>query len=210
MNRALLILASCIIVSITGKGQTINSVFVDMPSNIIYGLTVDMKESLLETPNDTTKFVSTAIYQKISRKTLNDNFISLQTSGTGTTQIKLLPLINGSKIVCLVQSVCGTICDSRISFYTEKWEAIDRAELFPERQIEWFVKEDADKESEKYGHAISSLTMLPMKYTLSPDENTISVEFDPKGFLPTELYKAIEPFLTQSPKVLEWDKVRFK
>ena len=210
MNKIFLILAFCFLISLTGKGQTINSVFINMPNNIVYGLTTDMKESLLENPKDTTKFVGTAIYEKIRRKVLNDNFISLQTSDVGLTEIKLLPLINGSKIVCLVQSVCGTICDSRISFYTEKWEPIESAGLFPDRAIEWFVKEDVDKTSEKYDHAISSLTMLPMKYTLSPNENSISIEFDPKGFLPIESYNAIEPFLTKSPKVLEWDKSKFK
>lgn len=210
MNKIIITLVSSVVMFLNLKGQDINTVFADMPSNIIYGLTADMKESLLENPKDTSKFVSTAIYKEIKRKALNPNYIALQTSEEGMTEIKLLPLINGSKIVCLIQSVCGTICDSKISFYTEKWESIERAELFPNRTAEWFVKEEVDKTSEEYINAIASLTMLPMKFSFSANEDIIKVEFNPESFLPKELYSAIEPFLNKNPKILTWDKAKFQ
>lgn len=203
---SLLALAMCM----GAKGQDLRSVLLEMPRNIIYGLTVDMKESLLNDPTDTTKFVSTAIYEKIERKAIGTDYILLKTSEVGTTEIKLLPLVNGSKIVCLIQSVCDNICDSKISFYTDKWVAIDGTELIPEKEVNWFIKEDADKSSEKYTQAINSLNMTPMKATFSADENAISITFDPKGFMSREDYQLLEPFLTKAPKVLKWDKSKFK
>lgn len=210
MKKFALAISLYLLVNVGLSSQDINTVFINLPKDIVYGLTPDMKESLLEDPNDSTKFVATAIYEKIERKGLNSDFISLKTSEVGTTDIKLLSLINGSKIVCLVQTVCGTICDSRISFYTDKWEPINVSELFPARDVNWFIKPEIDKSSEKYAHAISSLNMLPMKYTLSADDNTIAINFDPKSFMTVEDYKTIEPFLTKEPKILTWDKVRFK
>lgn len=210
MNKTILAIILCITISLSSKGQDINAVFTAMPSNIVYGMTPKMKEFLLEEPSDTTRFVSTAIHPNIKRIAIDSNYITLQTSEVGSTQIKLLPLINESKIVCLVQSVSGTISDSKISFYTEKWEPIPQDGLFPEKSIEWFIKEDADKTSEEYTQAVSSLTMLPMKFSLSSDENKVTVEFNPKSFLPKEFYTPLEPFLTQKPKILTWDKTRFK
>lgn len=191
--------------------QDINAVFKKMPRDIVYGLSPDLNEMLLDNPKDTTKFVATAIYESIKRKAINPDFISLQTSKVGTTSIRLLPLINESKIVCVVQTVDGTIADSRIKFYTEKWEPIDGSDLLPqERDVNWFIKSDVDQSSEKFIHAMATLTMLPMKYVLSETEPTLSIEFEPKGFLSIEDYKNIEPYLTKEPKVLKWDKVRFK
>lgn len=210
MNKTILALILCLTISLSSKGQDIKTVFTAMPSKIVYGITPKMKEFLLDEPSDTTRFVSTAIHPNIKRIAIDSDYIALQTSEAGSTQIKLLPLINGSKIVCLVQSVSGTISDSRISFYTETWEAIPRANLFPEKNIEWFIKEDADKTSEEYTQAINSLTMLPMQFILSADENKVDIKFDAKSFLPKEFYKILEPYLTQEAKTLIWDKTRFK
>lgn len=193
------------------KGQDINQVFQNMPRDIVYGLNPDLNKDLLERPKDTTVFVGTMIYEKVKRLNLNSEYISLKTSDVGTTEIKLLPLINNSKIICVVQTVNSTVSDSKISFYTDKWKPIVNDELFPERNIEWFIKPDVDKTSEKYRHAMTALQMMtPMKISLSPDEATAIVDFDPESFLSTEDYKIVEPFLTKVPKILEWDKVRFK
>lgn len=210
MNKLVTTLLLSFALTASVLAQDINKVFKDMPRDIIYGLSPELNEMLLDSPKDTSKFVATAVYENIKRKALNSEFIALQTSKAGMTEIKLLPLINESKIICVVQTVSGVITDSRISFYTDKWEPVDGSDLLPKRDVNWFLKEDVDKSSEKYAHAISSLIMSPMKYTLSPDEAILTVEFDPKGFLSKEDYKNLEPFLKQEPKVLKWDKVRFK
>lgn len=210
MNKLVTTLFLSFALTATVFAQDINKVFKDMPRDIIYGLNPELNEMLLDSPKDTTKFVATVVYESIKRKAFNSEFIALQTSKAGMTEIKLLPLINESKIICVVQTVSGVVTDSRISFYTDKWEPVDGSDLLPKRDVNWFLKEDVDKSSEKYAHAISSLIMNPMKYTLSPDEAILTVEFDPKGFLSNEDYKNLEPFLKQEPKVLKWDKVRFK
>lgn len=210
MNKLVTTLILSFALTAIAFAQDINKVFKDMPRDIIYGLNPELNEMLLDSPTDTTKFVATAVYEKIKRKEINSEFISLQTSKAGTTEIKLLPLINESKIICVVQTVDGTITDSRITFYTDKWEPIDGSELLPSRDINWFVTEEVDRSSDKYKNAVASLTMTPMKYILSPDESTLTIEFDAKSFLSNEDYSDIEPFLTKEPKVLKWDKVRFK
>lgn len=212
MNRIIATILLSFAVAVGALAQDINKVFLKMPRDIIYGLSPELNEMLLDNPSDTSKFVATAIYDNIKRKALNADFISLGTSKIGTTSIRLLPLINESKIICVVQTVDGsTVADSKILFYTDKWEPVDGSDLLPQqRDINWFIKPDVDQSSEKFKHAIAAITMLPMKYTLSDTELTLSVEFYPNKFLSMDDYKALEPFLTNEPKVLKWDKVRFK
>lgn len=210
MNKFFLGVFLFLTITTNSRGQDINKVVIDMPEDIIYGLTPDLKESLLADTNDTTKFVSTAIYPEIKRIAITDNYIALQTSEVGSTQIKLLPLINGSKIICLVQSITGTIADSKISFYTQEWIPIDQEDLFPAKNIEWFIKPEVNKTSEEYTETLEAVTMYPMKLTLASEEDAILVEFNPKSFLPREFESPLKPFFNDEPKVLKWDKTKFK
>ena len=210
MKRILLTILAVFTLMGMLSAQDINAVFAKMPRDIVYGLNPDLNEELLENPSDTAKYVSTAIYEKIKRRALNSEFISLQTSDVGTVEIRLLPLINDSKIICVVKTVDSVIADSQISFYTEKWEPIDAQGLFPEKNIHWFLKSDIDQSTEQFEHAMKALTLLPVKLTLSEDEAVIIADFDAKSFLSIEDYKLVEPFLNKKSKVLKWDKVKFK
>lgn len=210
MKRILLTILAVFTLMGMLSAQDINAVFAKMPRDIVYGLNPDLNEELLENPSDTAKYVSTAIYEKIKRRALNSEFISLQTSDVGTVEIRLLPLINDSKIICVVKTVDSVIADSQVFFYTDKWEPIDGSDLFPPKDISWFLKSDIDQSTEQYEHAMQALTLLPVKLILSAEESIITASFDAKSFLTVEDYKIVEPFLTKKAKVLKWDKVKFK
>lgn len=191
--------------------QNINTVFLSIPDSIIFGLEAEQRDKLLANPNDTAKVVvESPLYSKIERLAITDDFISLQTSEVGNVQIKLLPLINDSKIICVVKTVCGKACDSQIKFYTTKWAAIPQSDLFPTQNIEWFIKPDADRQSQDFQNAVVALDMNPMKISFSEDNDNISVNYDIKAYLADDDYKRIQPFLIEKPKILTWDKISYK
>jgi hypothetical protein len=59
---------------------------------------------------------------------LTDNYLQLTVPG-GTTELIVLPMPNESHVVCLIQTVCAPVCDSRIGFFTTTWKRLD-ADLF--------------------------------------------------------------------------------
>ncbi|MFT3993297.1 MAG: DUF3256 family protein [Dysgonomonas sp.] len=191
--------------------QDINTVFLSVPDSIIFGLEAEHKDRLLANPKDTAKvLVESTFYSRIERKGITDSYIALQTSEAGNIQIKLLPLVNDSKIICVVKTVCGDACDSQIKFYTTKWATIPQTDLFPKPTIDWFIKSDSDRNSQDFQNAVTSLDMNPIKIALSPDNDNISVIYDIKAYLSEEDYKRIQPFLIEEPKILTWDKVSYK
>ncbi len=190
--------------------DNIASIFLNLPDAVISGLDSEAKDKLLSNPTDTAQIaVSAPLYDDIERLAIADDYIYLQTSPVGTVQIKLLSLINESKIVCVIHTVGSKISDSRISFYTPKWVPIQQG-LFPKDTYEWFIKEGVDKESQEYKNAIAALDMNPMKYVISPKDDSISVYYDIKGYLSEDDYKKLEPFLLKQPKILDWDKISYK
>lgn len=211
--RKLIILCVLLLSSFNMQAQqNINSVILSLPDHIIYCLEASQKDLLVTAdPADTSVVtISTNLYSNIRRLSITDTYVSLQTSDVSTTQIKLLPLVNNSRIICVVKTVCGGVCDSRISFYTTDWKPIVSSDLFPARRIDWFIKEDADRNSDTFINAIAALDMTPMRISLSGTSDIATVSYNIKSYLSEDDYKLLQPFLKEEDKVLTWDKISFK
>ena len=193
------------------SSQEISSVFLSMPDNIIFGLEAAQKDLLISNPNDTTDLkIDRGTFSELKRLAISADYISLQTSDAGTTQIKLLPLINDSKIICVVKTVCGKICDSQVQFYTTKWLPIVQGELLPKINKDLFIKADSDRNSQDFENAYKYLDMNPFKIELSSADTSMKITYDIKDYLSEEDYKKIQPFLMEEPITLTWDKTSYK
>lgn len=203
------------ICSITGivnaQSISLNEALTRLPSQVIFGLESATIQYLLENPNDSIRQTSTNIYSDITRERMTEDYISIKTSEMGRTEIKTLPLINDSEVICVVKTVCSSICDSHIYFYTGKWAPIDIEDLIVPIEIDWFLKDDVDKNSEIYKVAVTKFEeLLPVLYQLSPDAQILTLSIDPKTHLDSDTYNEIKPILNQYPKTLVWNKKIFK
>ncbi|MFV0328841.1 MAG: DUF3256 family protein [Dysgonomonas sp.] len=208
MKKIIFIIA--LFASISVSAQNIGEVFLTMPDDIIFGLEAAGKEKLVSNHDDTTGIVvDRGVLGEMERIAISDDFISLQTSEAGTIQIKLLPLINDSKIICVVKTVCAKMCDSQIQFYTTKWMPIPQGDLFPKKDKDWFIKADVDRNSQDFQNAYAALDMNPIVITLSAEDTSIAASYDIENYLATDDYKKIKPYLIDSKKFV-WDKLSYK
>lgn len=190
--------------------EDIGTVFLAMPDSLIYGLTADARDILVADIEDTTRVkAATDLYNQVERLQASKTYLNLQTSKVGNVQIKLLPLINSSYIVCVVKTVCGGVCDSSVRFYSTDWNPITSKDLLPNPSVDWFIKEDADRSSQEFKNAIVSLDMNPMLVKLSPVNDAMTIEYKIHDYLSDEDYKKLKPYLTEQPKVLNWSKTSF-
>lgn len=193
----------------TAFAQDISSIFSNMPNDVMFELNADNKSKLTSKIADTTKVSIETPLGTIERIAANESYMALKTSKDGTLQIKLLPLINNSKIICVVKTVCGKACDSNIRFFTTDWTSLPGS-LFPQKTGDWFLCETADKESEAFKNATAGLDMNPIKLTLSENDNTIVAEYEIESYLSKEDFEKIKPFISSSSKSFNWDKTSFK
>jgi len=198
----------------TVSAQNINEVLLSMPENLIFGLDAAAKDKLLANPDDTTAVIveraGFGTFGDVERLGISTDYIELQTSESGTTQIKLLPLINDSKIICVVKTVCGKACDSQIQFYTTKWVPIPQGDLFPKVGKDTFIIANTDRNSQDFQNAYAALDMNPISIALSASDTSLDISYDIENYLTTEDYKKIEPYLIENPKRYIWDKLSFK
>jgi len=193
------------------SAQDITSVFLIAPDSVLFGLSAEEKDKLVANPEDTASVVVPAtLYKNLKRLAMTDDYISLQTSSVGTLQIKLLPLVNNSKIICVVNTVCGKACDSRINFFTTDWMPLENSGLFPSVSKEWFIKPGTDRTTEDFKNAYAALDMTPVKMEISGNELSLTAYYDIQNYLSEDDYKKIQPYLIEEPKVYLWDKISFK
>lgn len=198
------------LISLTSYAQNLSSVIISMPDDLLPGMDAEMKERLSDPLDTSGTTVQSSINEGVKRLDISDSYISLQTSENGTLQIKLLPLINNTKIVGVISTVCGKACDSNISFYTTDWKPLLKSDMFPEKDKAWFLAEDADINSEAVHNAYAALDMSPITLSFSSQNSDITAAYDIKNYLSKYDYKHLEPYLIKTPVVFKWDNLSYK
>jgi hypothetical protein len=141
---------------------------------------------------------------------LTQDYMLLQTTERSTVEMKFLPLINRTYIVCVVTTVSAPVADSRVTFYTTDWKPLEASGLWLPPEGEWYIRKDANRHNEAFLEATSYLDMDLIHYRLSADSLTLSAEYVTPQYLAAEEREKITPFLTDSPKVYLWRTGRFE
>jgi hypothetical protein len=141
---------------------------------------------------------------------LTEDYLLLQVTERSSVEMKTLPLINNTRIICMVTTAEGPVADSRVSFYTTEWQPLASSALFTPVPADWFIREDADTDSDAFKDATARLDIKLIKYTLSPEDQTLTAVYTTPLYLSEEDRKKVLPFLKDSPKIYTWDKSCFR
>jgi hypothetical protein len=194
----------------TLNAQTIKDVILTIPDDVIVGLTMEQKTQLCADPPADSVTVDNALNGEIVRLAISNDYVSLQTSDVGTTQIKILPLVNDTKILAVVKTVCSDACDSRVQFYTLNWRLLPEQNLLPKRTFNWFIKPDADRQSADFKEAIKAVDMNPIVLNFSSSDYSLTADSEIGNYISSEDYASLEPFLINKPKIFVWNKISFQ
>ncbi|RHJ95371.1 DUF3256 family protein [Parabacteroides bouchesdurhonensis] len=210
MKRLILSILLCTFISGI-KAQDIDALFAAMPDMYIPQLESAWRKDLIDLYNSGKEAqLKNTMNGVSSLKKLTSDYLLLQTTERSTVEMKLLPLVNKTNIICVVTTVDGPVSDSRIAFYTTDWQPLDTEDLLTPVSPEWFIREDADKDSEAYRNAVALLDMNLIKYTLSPDNLTLTETYMTPLYLNKSDREKVTPFLKTIPKVYTWEKSHFK
>jgi len=124
--------------------------------------------------------------------------------GSVQLELALLPLINDSKIICYIKTVCSPLCDSRLTFFTVNWKPLDANDLITPVAANWFFQDET----------IPVIDDFPdfdlMQYTFITDRQELIQTYNSHKYLSKEAKEKIEPLLKNTSKIYEWKKNGFK
>ena len=205
----LLMLLSCRVLSMAA--QDMKSVFISMPDSITPLLTKVNKEDCVDFLDSNMKAeVSTRFGGTAEMKVLTDDYVLMQTTPTSSLEMKLFPVNDSVKVVCMVKTVCASACDSHIRFYTSDWSKQFRTEDFLQAPTgeSFFLPNDSLTDEALVVRKKADMHLL--KASLSKDDASLTFIYTTPEYLNKEDREKLLPHLRQEPIVLKWENGKFR
>lgn len=209
MRRVIVTLLICVF-ALGMNAQDMTSVFTAMPDQYIPQLEHAWRKDLVDlyTSGKESRLKNTMNGFSTLQKLTND-YLLLQTTERSTVEMKLLPLVNNTYVVCMISTVNGPVPDSRIEFFTTNWEPLATSDLFTQPTSDWYIKQGIDKKDRSlsrgrltFGYGFNSIS-------IESDDQTLTAIYTTPQYLSQEAREKIEPYLIE-PKVYTWQKYHFQ
>lgn len=210
MRKILLIFAS-FFCTLSVVAQDMKTVFLSMPDFITPLLTKVNKEDCIDfLASDMKAEVKNRFGNVSEMKKLTDDYVLIQMTSQSTLEMKLLPLNDSVKVVCMVKTVCASACNSEVHFFSSDWkqELSQKALLQIPKAEEFFLTPDSIVP--EYMEARKKADMNLMKASLSADNASLSIWYTTPDYLNKEDREKLLPYLRKEPMILQWESGRFK
>ncbi|MDR2690815.1 MAG: DUF3256 family protein [Dysgonamonadaceae bacterium] len=203
-----LLLISCF--PFTAPAQTAEELFASLP------------ESMSLTWTETNRLELMALYQSglavAVKNRLNDScFLTRMTDdyllvqeGESSLEIIVLPMVNDSKVVCLIHTVCAPLCDSRLEFYTVNWKKLDTDLFINPAGKERFIKEGINPGEQKVRNVLIPLDISLMQFRYDPDSRELLQYYNTPQYLSSGDREKAAACLRNTPAVFKWNQLRFE
>ena len=145
-------------------------------------------------------------FGKVSElKRLTDDYLFLQTTGSSSMEMKLLPLNDSVKVICVVNTVCGPACDSEVRFYNTDWQQLAKGGFYSASLRRGFFYLPVDTlTDEAYAAIREKADMELVKATLSEDKPIISLLILLRIIWQRRNGEKLVVYIRKEPVVYEW------
>ena len=201
----------CILSISSAFAQDMKSVFISMPDSIAPLLTKVNKEDCVDfLVYDMKAEVKNRFGGVTELKVLTDDYLFLQTTANSSMEMKLLPVNDSTKVVCMIKTVCSSACDSEVHFYSSDWKQKLMTTDYlskPEGDIFFLPVDSSDEE---YALIRKEANVHLMKASLSKEDVSLTFIYTTPDYLNKENKEKLEPYLRKEPVVLKWQEGKFR
>ena len=193
------------------KAQSIEELFVKMPDDLVVQLEEAWRKDLVDLyKSGKTATLENTMQGKSTLQKLTNDYMLLQLTERSTVELKLLPLVNNTYIICKIETAYGPVADSRVSFYTTEWQMLPADGMFTPVTKDWFWNDGVDRLSPKFQDAVSMLNIYLVKYSLCAENMSLVAEYMTPSYIDKEHQEVVRPLLKTDNKTYEWKSGRFE
>jgi hypothetical protein len=188
--------------------QDMASIIRQMPDSIIPTLTKNNRLDFIDYMNSNMKAevqnhfnkksemtVLTSDYARIRTTEKSDVTIKLLTSGTDTT-------------ICLINTYTSSTSDSRIKFYTTKWEQLNPSQYITLPQSDEFFTHPANITDEEYQNLRNKADITFLKAEFENNSSNLIITYTTPSYMSDEDSIATAPLLRPTIK-MKWQGNKF-
>lgn len=193
-----------------GNAQNMKSIFVNMPDSIEPLLTKVNKEDCVDFLDSGMKAVVKNRFDRSAElKVLTSDYLQMQLSDVSTLELKLLPLKDSVRIICMVKTVCASACDSDVRFFDTKWNELDASDFlkYPIEDV-FFLPLDSLTDDVQELRAKADICL--MKASLSADDSSLTWEYTTPLTLHKDDRERLIPLLRKELLTMQWVEGRFE
>lgn len=201
----------CMFCVMSVVAQDMKTVFVAMPDSVTPLLTKVNREDCIDFLDSNMKAVVKNRFGNVAEmKVLTDDYVLMQTSEVGTLEMKLLPLADSTKVICMVKTVNVPVADSSVRFYTSDWsQQLDVKEFLQLPSMDaFFLPNDSLKDEAILTRKKADMHL--MKAQLSKEDTFLTFTYTTPDYLNEEDREKLLPHLRKEPIVLRWSEGKFR
>ena len=201
----------CMFCVMSVVAQDMKTVFVAMPDSVTPLLTKVNREDCIDFLDSNMKAVVKNRFGNVAEmKVLTDDYVLMQTSEVGTLEMKLLPLADSTKVICMVKTVNVPVADSSVRFYTSDWsQQLDVKEFLQLPSMDaFFLQNDSLKDEAILTRKKADMHL--MKAQLSKEDTSLTFTYTTPDYLNEEDREKLSPHLRKESIVLRWSEGKFR
>ena len=201
----------CMFCVMSVVAQDMKTVFVAMPDSVTPLLTKVNREDCIDFLDSNMKAVVKNRFGNVAEmKVLTDDYVLMQTSEVGTLEMKLLPLADSTKVICMVKTVNVPVADSSVRFYTSDWsQQLDVKEFLQLPSMDaFFLPNDSLKDEAILTRKKADMHL--MKAQLSKEDTSLTFTYTTPDYLNEEDREKLLPHLRKEPIELRWSEGKFR
>ena len=192
-----------------GRAQELRSLFVAMPDSVLPLLTKTTRMDCVDFLDSNMKAEVKNRFNNTSElKVLTKDYLELQLTSQSSVEMKLLPLNDSVKVVCMVHTVCGSVCDSEITFYDTQWKQLPAKNYITLPEVDRFYYLNTNDESFIVARRAADMNL--MKANLSSEASTLTFIYTTPEYLSKEDKEKLELYLRKEPVVYQWEDGKFR
>jgi hypothetical protein len=198
------VLASLFLLSASAGAQEMKAMFINMPDAFIPQLESAWRKDLVDlfTSGKEARLKNT-FNGYSTLLSLTEDYIKVQSTDRTIIELKRLPLVNNTHIICMITTIYAPAPDSRLHFFTTDWQPLDSRQLFTPVDNAFFLKEDIDPD------AAALLDIDLIRYTFEAGSTDLHAHYSTLEYLSSEARAKVAPFISSEVKVYTWEKAFF-
>lgn len=193
------------------QAQDMESVFVALPDTLSPLLTEVNRADFGDFLASNMKAEVKNRFEGISEMTkLTEDYLFVKLTSASTLEMKLLPVNDSTKVVCVVHTYMAPVPDSHVTFYTADWKELPSDDFLklPEETAFYRVPEtEAQEDSLQNLRAYADMYLL--KAELSAECPVISFVYSTPDYMDKETADKLMPYLLSRPVCYEWKDGKF-
>lgn len=210
MKKTLFIIGM-LMCAVSLHAQDMKTLFVAMPDSVVPLLTKVNREDFIDFLASNMKAEVKNRFGKPSElKKLSDDYLLLQTTERSAMEMKLLPVNDSVKVICVVNTVCAPVCDSEIRFYNAQWQELAQRDFIQLPSADAFYLPVDTLIDKAFPAMRKKADMELVKAALAEDKPVITFYYTTPEYLAKGEREKLAPYIKKEPMVYEWKDGKFR